>query len=324
MLAVCVVAALLSGCGSSDEANVPQLLARASEEAGYLNFRTAREMFSEALAATEPGSDEHAAALFGKATCAQQIIPPSKSDIAEAASLFEQLLEAHPDSIFAPRALMNLGRIAHIRDYRGDEPDPVAARKWYEQVIEQYRDDPIAGEATLRLASTYIQTVQEQDVRKGFAMLEGYLAAHPDHYLASVMWQYLGEQYMSHEINEVTPRPWHDNRKALQCWINADRTGLPQKGREGSTYWRIAVLAQLAWQADRENAADGAQKFKDVAVAYYRKVITRTPNSGKAYRAWLRLQHDLGQQVEPFKKMIDISARADAPEAEAVPEGGAS
>ena len=62
-----------------------------------------------------------------------------------------------------------------------------------EKVLQRWPDGPLAGEAKLRLAATYVQTYDEGQVRKGIGILEEHLRAHGDDPLASAMWEYLAD-----------------------------------------------------------------------------------------------------------------------------------
>ena len=66
------------------------------------------------------------------------------------------LLEKTPASRFAPRATLNLGRIYELRDFAGDQINLGLAIRYYQNVIDQWPDKPIASEAVLRLGSAYI------------------------------------------------------------------------------------------------------------------------------------------------------------------------
>ena len=254
-------------------------LATAVGEVALFNFKKGYELSRAVLEETVAPSPEWQQATFLAAVCAQQVSPPTRAMIEEAGRLYRLLLEKTPDSKYAPRTMMNLGRIEELSDYYEDEVDLAAARHWYEKVVEGWPDRPVAGEATLRIAATHIQTYDDEQVRTGAALLETWLAAHPDDPLASAMWQYLGDTYFF---------PLASYRQSLECYARADGIGFLEKGREGPVYWRMAAMADRHL-ADREEA-----------VKYYTRIIERTPTSGKAYEAQLALAR-LGAPVPEIR-----------------------
>ena len=144
-----------------------------------------------------------------------------------------------------------------------------AARNYYGKVLEQWPDESIAGEATLRIAATWVQTFEIEQVKRGVSILQHWLAAHPNDPLASAMWQYLGQTFFY---------PLESYEESLACYLEADRLGLLEPGRAGIIYWRMATMA------------DRLLGKRDVAAAYYTKIVTDAPTSGKAYEAQLALR----------------------------------
>jgi len=247
---------------------------QAAIEVGYLSFDRALPLFEKAMTLAPQGSEDWQAALFGKATCLAQLTPATPQHIADATLAFRQIVEKYPRSKFAPQAMMALGRIDELIDYRDDKPHRESARQWYEKARAASLGTPLADEATMRIAGTFIQQMTRDDVRHGIEVLENWLAQQPKNPLASAMWQYAADSYLY---------PLEDYRKSLDCYLKADGIGLMERGREGPIYWRMAQLA--------ERVAD-----RDVAVTYYTKIINFTPTSGKAYESQLALKR-LGAPV---------------------------
>lgn len=271
----------LAGC-SDQYANLSA--EKAQEEALHqvtgLRFDNAYSLFNVVVQKTPPGSELHLKALFGKGTCAQHRMPPSAGNIAEATTLYRQVIAEAPQSIFAARSTLALGRIAELRDYTGDVPNPEMARDFYQQVINGWPGDPIAGEATMRLAATYIQTYEEEQVRKGITILEDFLAKHPEDPLNSAMWQYLGDTYfmpLSKVVKDDKERLTF-YRRSVESYQKAETIGWMQRGRQGGIYWRMAVIA------------DRYLHDAPLAAKYYGKIIIETPNSGKAYESQLAIR----------------------------------
>lgn len=255
------------------------VIRQAAVEVSYLSFDKALPLFEKALQLSKTGSEDWQAALFGKATCLVQITPATPARIAEAALTFRQMVEKYPQSKYTPQAMMALGRIDELVDYRDDRPRRDSARQWYEKACQASGDtSDLASEATLRVAGTYIQEMDTDSVKKGIAILTDWLARHPNNPLASAMWQYAGNSYLY---------PLADDARALDCYLKADTIGLLEEGREGPIYWRMANLADRLGR-------------KDVAIRYYTRIIQKTPTSGKAYESQLALKR-LGAPIPEIR-----------------------
>lgn len=271
-----ILATVLSGNAraTSDE-TVARTLAAALTNVGYLDYEHALPLYREAMAASKEGSEPWQEATYGLAICLQQVSPITKNNIDQAVSLFNRLIEKSPQSRFAPRAMMNLGRIEELRDYHNDVIDLVKARGWYQKVLDGWPNDPIAGEATLRIAATHIQTMDVKQDQIGIDILKKWLAAHPKEELASIMWQYIAETYFY---------PMQDYQQSLEAYEKVDQLGWTDEGNQGRVYWRIAVMC------------DKYLKNRDAAIKYYTKIIKETPTTGKAYEAQVALR-ELGAPV---------------------------
>lgn len=301
--AACGLVLAFPAQGSDD---VNDLLRQGVAEVGYLDFRKADGFFSRALAVAVPGSPQWQQAIIGHATAIQHISPTTQANVERAASLLGQLLDAAPDSPYAPRAMMQLARIAELRDYRGDTPDPEGARQWYRKVRDRWSGDPIAGEATFRIAMTHITTRQPDQVNMGIAELRQWLAAHPNDPLASAMWEYLGQTYKVHPISPIARHPWHDMAESIRCFMKADELGFTQPGREGPVYWAIGQMAQgLMARAREAGRSDEADHYRQLAQRYYRKLIRKAPNSGLGWPAWRILTVELGVAMGPYQQVLD-------------------
>ena len=281
---VCIFLLAISACDrretkQSDAAELDKMLDDAVGEIGHFSFDRAYKLFKDVKEQAAVGSQQWQQGVYGTAVCLQQISPPTQANIEKAQDFYELLIKKCPSSKFAPRAKLNLGRIAELSDYYQDKVDLKAARNWYQKVVDEWPDDIIAGEATLRVAATYIQTYQDDQVRKGIGILQTWLAGHSQDPLASAMWQYLGNTYFY---------PLEDYAKSLDCYRKAEAIGFTEKGREGPIYWRMAAMA------------DRFLNDRDKAVEYYTKIITLVPTSGKAYEAQLALQR-LGAPVPKIK-----------------------
>ena len=138
---ICITAA---GAAQAQTKDTPQTHLSAGLEAiEFFDFKIAYTHFARARELATAGSPEWQRATYGMATSAQQIAPAGPSNINEARALFLELIKSNPDSPYAPRATLNLGRIAELRDYLNDAIDLNEARTRYQQVIDQWPDQPI-------------------------------------------------------------------------------------------------------------------------------------------------------------------------------------
>jgi tetratricopeptide (TPR) repeat protein len=260
-------------------------LADGADAMQEFDFERAYRSFHQVVDSESAGSPRWQNAVFASAVACQAITPETRSNMDDAIALYHLLLSTSPDSQFAPTAILNLGRIAELGEMFGDAPDFTAARGDYQQVIQRWPNDSIAGEATLRLAATYIQTYQPDQVRTGLAMLESWLKSHPADPLAPVIWQYMGD------TNFLALQDYSDS---LNCYLKADALGLVDPTKAGPIYWRMAVLA------------DRYVHNRSVAIAYYRKLIVTAPWDGKAYEAAQALRH-LGISQPPSSPVASSS-----------------
>ncbi|HEY3593323.1 MAG TPA: tetratricopeptide repeat protein [Polyangiaceae bacterium] len=274
-VAFLAVTTLSAATASSDAPAAQEKLAEAMQQVAYINLEKARTLYAEAKASAPRGSADWDKALFGEATCAWHQLPIQRANADEAARLFTELLHVSPRGAFAPRSMMNLGRILELPEDRDDPVDLPGARAWYQKVVDLWPNDPIAGEATLRIAGTYIQTFETKAIATGIERLRGWVEARPGDPLASIMWQYLAETYFF---------PLKDYQRSLEAYDKVDALGWTEKGLQGPTYWRIARLC------------DRFLNNRQAAIKYYTKIIDETPNSGKAYESALALRR-LGAPV---------------------------
>lgn len=273
---VIVLVGLLA-CRTALSSDVERQLADALTELTYVNFEGAYALYESAAQAAPEGSELWQQAVFGQAVCAQQILPAKPANLQEARRLYQLLLDKVPDSPLAPRAMLSLGRLIELR-YPGEEADLPAARQWYQKILDGLPDDPLVAEATLRLAATFIQTYEREPVERGIEILRAFLAKHPDDFLATAMWQYMGDAYYF---------PLKDYAKAVECYERCDALGWADTAHLTPMYWRTAILA------------DKHLKNRALAVKYYTKLIKEAYTGGKAYESQLALRR-LGAPVPPM------------------------
>ena len=239
-----------------------------------------------AIAAKAPAkSEEWAQATFGAASASSNLQPASEGNTKTSVKLYESILSETPQSKYAPRAMMNLGRLQELRDYPSDKPDLDAAAETYLKVASTWPTLPIASEATLRAAAAYVQWYDAPDfvkVKKGVSLLESWLASHPNDPWASIMYQYLGDTYYmplgdTAKVNGDKAKRNEYYAKAIAAYEKVDSLGWTDNGNQGPVLWRVAVISETIGNLP-------------TAIKYYTKNIIETPNSGKAYESQLALK----------------------------------
>lgn len=258
------------GATEADKDTLTVAFKQATEELVCFNFQVSYQMFGKLLVSLPTEHPLYFKSIYAKATCAQHITPPTHALINEASTLFEQIIKQCKDDQLVGRSMINLGRIAELRDYPGDEIDLVKAREHYMKVVERFGGSDLADEAMLWTAGTYIQSVADKESKlQGIKLLEQWLKDRPDNAFASPMWTYLAQTYQLDLL---------DLPKALRCYLKADQIGLPVDSQVSMIYWRMATIAEKVPDA------------LDTAVNYYQKIIRITPTSGRAFEAQLALE----------------------------------
>ncbi len=264
---------------------VDTLLADARQEVSYLDFDAAAILYDRVLSRVEPSTEHWQTATFGRAVCAQQIMPFTAERLALAERLYRTLIERTPDSRYAARAKMHLARLAETEDFDGDRADLDAARQWYEHVIESHPEELVADEATMRLASIAIRTYEPETMRDGVERLEAWLEQRPDNPLASAMHLYRAETY----------RWLEEYDRAVEAMVRADELGIVGDANLTAQYWFIARACETILMLDADDEQRRAY-WRSLAVRYYRKMILDTWVGGKAYESQLALRR-LGAPV---------------------------
>ncbi len=269
--AVVCVCFCLSPQSAAAQDQTDALLEEAALELTYFNFDTAYGLFVDLQDEVETrGSDLWLKATLGRALSAQNKTPATRQALDEARQAYESLIAEAAESFFAARALIQLGRIAEVRDYGGDAVDLDAARGFYRQVVEGWPDASIADEAALRYADTYFQRFDDPAaVAKGVRYLESWVQGRDDQPLAAVIWEVLAI---------VKEEQLQDAQGALDAYMKADALGFAEPNSAGTLYFRAAQLAE-------REVGD-----LETAVRLYQKVITEAPRSGRAFNAQLALE----------------------------------
>jgi TolA-binding protein len=274
------LAMLLGGCSQPVSTDPETNIAEGAKLCASYTFDRAAEHFAEARTVSPYGSHSWQRATFGLAVSLQQQVPIDLGRTAQAAKLFEEVIHYDGNTPLAALACMNLGRIAEVLDTNADTVDLPEARRRYQQVIDKWPNAAIAGEASLRLAVTWIQTLERADVEKGIAILEA-RAALPGERWSGALWKQAGDTWW---IN------LGDRVNAVRCLKNCLEAGHPDPSRASQTVWRAAKLA--------DEVGDSA-----TALQMYRRIIERHPNSGMAWDAQQRMR-EMGVEPPPIRLAI--------------------
>lgn len=259
---------MASAADVQKDANV-QLFDQATQELVCFNFPVSYQLFDELVTAITPEHELYFKALLARGMSAQHITPPTQEKNRIAIADFISISKQCSDDPLLARSILNLGRIAEMRDYPNDKIDLKLARSYYQQVIDRWPDNVLGDEAMMWLAGTYIQIHNDKKSHQaGIDLLEKWLKAKPKNDYASAMWMYLGETY---KYKIVSPQ------KAMACYIKADKLGLPVTAQASSIYWKMATLAQTL------------PGMLETSVYYYQKIIRVTPTSGRAFESQLAL-----------------------------------
>ena len=274
---VCLIGAIFaaslpltaSALDASKDANA-KLFDKATSELVCFNFTMSYQLFNQLVMAVTPDHALYYKAMLARGISAQHITPPTQEKINIATADFLTVSKQCKDDLLVARAIINLGRIAEIRDFPNDIIDLDLARTYYQQVLDRWPDNVLGDEATMWLAGTYIQISNDKaSTLLGIDRLVKWLSKRPDNDYASAMWMYLADTY-KYKI----PNP----RKSLECYIKADKLGLPVTAQASSIYWQMATVAQ------------SLPDMLETSIFYYQKIINITPTSGRAFEAQLALR----------------------------------
>jgi hypothetical protein len=267
------------------------LIAEGTRMCLHYSYDQAEKFFAAARSAADPGSQTWLEATLGLAVALHHRVPLSAQRIHEqAAPLYEEVFAKGGPSLLAAQAALNRGRIAQQRDEKADTVDNATAQLWYQKVIDGWPHDPIAGEATIRMAVSLIESFEPDQVRKGIALAEERAAAFPDQMWAGSLWQLAGDSWWTVLGNRA---------EAIRCLLQAEKFGFADPSRAWVPVWRIASLAKDEGKSD-------------IAIEHFRAIITKYPSSGKG---WEAQQHLIDMGIKPplIKPPLDLEDKGDAP-----------
>lgn len=220
------------------------------------------------------------AAKFAEGVLWQHRMPGADAD--RAAAAYRWVVDQHPQSAEAPRALLAWARLPDLSVLN---PQPEVAVSRYRLVVERYPDSEAAQEAMLHLALGLFETRGREGAQEALRELEAWRAARPAPPYAAVQALVMGR---------LALYPLEDYRTAVRYLVEAERAGLQTTAQQAAVLLQIAQVAE--WRlGDRE-----------LAVEYYTKFLKQFPNHNSTYLSKLALQR-LGA---PLPAMVDMSLEA--------------
>jgi tetratricopeptide (TPR) repeat protein len=267
-------------------------------EMHFANWPKAREIL-EAVEAKADNRQVKAEAMFALSNLWRQRQPGS--DIVKSKALLEQIVGDYKDTSVAPWAMLTLARMADLPEYEKDRNVKEATRL-YEEIVQRFPTLPVADEATLRLAFTYIEKIDDEASQaKGSEIMEKWLAARPDNYLAAAMQTMLGDRYQRR--GDQTQHK-DDYARAMACWAAADKAGIPGLDDRATLYYKMGNVAE--------------HKLKDypLAVKWYEKLVYEVQRDRRFYVSKLA--------AERLRKEAGMPPRLDTPEILRVPDVSAT
>ena len=256
-------------------------LEQALDQLGRYRFPEARQALALVRQAADPASETWRRATYGLALAHQHEPAASAEMTATAKTLHDELWQRGTGTPEAVHAAIQLGRIAHLRDYFKDQPDLSAARDWYGKAIAAAGSDVIASQAVIYLASAWIEELTPDGFAEAERVLTGWLSAHPQDPQAALLWMTLAE--LRHVYR-------NDPKGAVEALRLVDQLHGPIS-LHWKVVWRMGAIAQ------------DELKDRELAVACFRAIATNYLRSGKADAARARLV-ELGVEPPPLPKTL--------------------
>lgn len=273
----------MAGCGDRSvltpeqiEAEIESLIAQASNHVLIFSYERAVPVYLRVRELATPGTHYWALGTFGAATAFWHSLPPNRSNMQQATTLFTELTEVlTAESDFWARAHLNLGRIAEMENFPGDRSDPARALEHYQTVLAALPGHIYADEAAGRIAgNSLFDFADEEGIQQAFQDLEAHLAGTQNTEVLAALWHFLGENY------------WHflkDAPRSIHAMQQAAATGSIRPTRLEVLYWRIAWLS--------EHHLNNLPQ----AIYYYHYIAENLPRSIRSYEARIAYQRLLEQ-----------------------------
>lgn len=224
-------------------------------------FQNAVLAFEAARAAAEKGADDWAMATYGLATTWDLRRPGE--DPRQATQLYNDILEAAPESPMIPWTELALARQMHLVPV-GQEPDYAAVNQAYQHILDQFPDHLAAKEAFLYLQSIQLAKLEPKSTRAAVAKLEDFVVREKKEFL-SPAWSLLAVGYQT----------LNDQEKRLLAEKNSFETTEVDPSDPfiefAWAYWNLGTIAEFE-----------VGDF-DLARQYYQLLIDKYPKDIRVY-----------------------------------------
>ena len=256
-----------------------------NKEVAYLNYNKSAKLAEQVRLKSEVGSDEWLKSTLALAISLHQCQPDVKSEKIRAAKLYQEIIDNSKNKPIQAKAMLLLARFASERDYLHDKSDKAKARELYGRIIKEWPGSKLSDAAALFKAQLDIYSTNKAEILKGINFTLNWIKKRPTNLFASLQYQLIARAYY---------RDLNDPLKSVEYDLEAEKIGLPPLTQMDYFYWNVANVAEIGGQTN-------------IAVKYYKKVITDVVSSGFAYESQIRLK-ELGitppELVDPFAEAV--------------------
>jgi len=244
------------------------LLDSTRTELSYLNYNKSSKLAKQVRKISKKYSDEWMESTLALAISLHQNQPDTKSEKIRAAKLYQELIDAPTRNPIQAKAMLLLGRFESERDYLNDKPDYTKSRALYAKIIKEWPNTKLADSAALFKAQLDIYSTNKNEILKGIDFTLDWIKTRPNNPFASLQYQLIATAYF---------RDLNDPLKSIDYFLKAEEIGLPPLTQMDYFYWNLANISEIGGQTN-------------IAVKYYKKVITDVVGSGFAFESQIRLK----------------------------------
>ncbi|MFH0881287.1 MAG: tetratricopeptide repeat protein, partial [Lentisphaerota bacterium] len=183
----------------------------------------------------------------------------------KASTIYQQIIDTHPESDLAAWSLLGLSRLKHLVPV-GQDPDYSAVMKAYDGVIARYPQHLAAKEAFIYKMAVLISTLQEKETRQALAELEKFVQ-NPSQ-------EFVGPAYSLIAVGYTTLNQPEKRLEAEEHSLATTEVDPTNPFTEFTwQYWNVATIAEF--------------ELGDFATArkYYNKLIAEYPQDIRIYGA---------------------------------------
>ena len=257
-----------------------------NREVAYLNYNKSAKIADQVRSKSKVGSDEWLKSTLALAISLHQCQPDVKSEKKRAAKLYQEIIDNSKNKPIQAKAMLLLARFASERDYLHDKSDKAKSRELYGRIIKEWPGSKLSDAAALFKAQLDIYSTNKAEILEGINFTLDWIKKRPTNLFASLQYQLIARAYY---------RDLNDPLKSVEYDLEAEKIGLPPLTQMDYFYWNVANVAEIGGQTN-------------IAVKYYKKVITDVVSSGFAYESQIRLK-ELGitppELVDPFAEAVE-------------------